>query len=400
MRIQTLLLLALLCSSAPAIAQTQPPPPLQVYGGYSWLSNSFNGVPSHHHALNGWNAGAAFPQWHHLRFRLDYSMYRGVNRGDPQHAFIIMGGPQFETMLHRERLYAFALVGEGGLNGTWFDTAASNYKNGNSGSIASLAESLGGGIDTPLNAHTALRVEGGFLHTNFVPIMPLPSGAPYHLDGIPNYFGRLSAGLVWIPRPASTIRSAATTPAAPVESELVFEGIRSIGHFKIFANSWWSYLTTAGVEYDRHSWGRFLGANVDYSAEFLPVLILRQPSKTDPWGNRQATTFENVPGIGVLPIGMRLIWRDGTRFKPYYVIKAGMTIYSKKAFSQYASYENLALDQSVGVQFHLAGRTDFRTGFGVFHQSNGFVVPSNPGLDEMNVNVGLSYHLGHAHAND
>ena len=394
MRIQSLVCAALFCSSLVASAQSQPPPPLQVYGGYSWLSNSFNGVPGHHQPLNGWNAGAAFPQWHHLRFRLDYSMYRGVNRGDPQHAFLIMGGPQFETMLHRERLYAFALVGEGGLNGTWFDTASSNYKNGNSGMIASLAESLGAGIDTPLGTHTALRFEGGFLHTNFDPIEPFPTSRPYHLAGIPNYFGRLSAGLVWIPRPASAIRPAAGTPAPPVESEIIFEGLRSVGHFKIFANSWWSYLTTAGVEYDRHSWGRFIGADVDYSAEFLPVLILRQPSKTDIWGNRQATTFENVPGIGILPIGMRLIWRDGSRFKPYYVIKAGMTIYAKKAFSQDASYENLALDQSLGVQLHLRGRTDFRTGFGVFHQSNGFVVPSNPGLDEMNWNVGVSYRLG------
>lgn len=394
MRIQSVLLLTLFCSSGVVSAQTQASAPLQVYGGYSWLSNSFNGVPGHRQALSGWNAGAAFPQWHHLRFRLDYSMYRGMNRGDPQHPFFIMGGAQYEAMMHRERFYAVALLGEGGLNGTWFSTNSSIYKNGNSGMIASLAEFLGGGIDTPLGAHTALRVEGGTLHTNFDPIEPLPSGRPYHLAGVPNYFGRLSAGLVWIPRPASAIRAAAGTSAAPAESEIIFEGINSVGHFRIFANSWWSYLSTGGIEYDRHTWGRLAGANVDYSAEFLPVILLRQPSKTDPWGNRASTTFENVPGIGILPVGVRLIWRDGSRFKPYYVIKAGITVYSKKAFSQDASYENLALDQSIGVQFRLSARTDFRTGFGVFHQSNGFVVPSNPGLDAMNWNVGLSYHLG------
>jgi hypothetical protein len=178
-----------------------------------------------------------------------------------------------------------------------------------------------------------------------------------------------------------------------VESEIIFEGLNSIGHFHIFANSWWSYLTTAGVEYDRHSWGNVLGAHVDYSAEILPVVILRQPSKTDPFGNRRSNTFETVPGVAVLPIGARLIWNDGGRIKPYYVIKGGLTGYTQKAFSQDASYENFALDQSVGLQFRVTERTGFRAGVGVFHQSNGFVVPSNPGLDEMNWNVGISYQL-------
>lgn len=45
--------------------------------------------------------------------------------------------------------------------------------------------------------------------------------------------------------------------------------------------------------------------------------------------------------------------------------------------------------QRRGAESRLAG-----AGFGVFHQANGFVVPSNPGLDEMNWNAGLSYHLG------
>jgi hypothetical protein len=56
-----------------------------------------------------------------------------------------------------------------------------------------------------------------------------------------------------------------------------------------------------------------------------------------------------VPGIGILPIGMRLLWRDGARFKPYYVIMGGMIGYTQKTFSQYASYENLGLDQSIGI---------------------------------------------------
>ena len=401
MRIYSLLLLALFWPSLHAAAQTESSPPIQIYGEYSWLSNSFNGVPGSRQGLNGWNAGIAFEPWHHLRFRFDYSMYRGMNLGDPQHAFFIMGGGQYEANFHRERFYAEALVGEGGLNGTWFSTDTTGYKNGNTGMIASLAEFLGGGVDTPLGQHTAFRVEGGVQHSGFDPITLLAQGGvPYHLAGIPNYFGRLSAGIVWLPRAGSAVQSSATTGGSPVESELIFEGLDSIGHFHIFANSWWSDLSMGGLEYDRHSWGNFIGARVDYSGEILPVVILRQPSKTDIWGNRQSTTLETVPGVGILPIGMRLLWLDGKAVEPYYVIKAGMTGYTKKAFSQDASYENFALDQSLGLQVRLSQRVGFRAGFGVFHQSNGFVVPSNPGLDEMNLNVGVSYQLGRAGSAD
>ncbi len=398
MRICHLLLVVLFWPSIDAAAQAKPAPPFQIYSGYSWLSNSFNGVPGSRQGLNGWIAGAAMPQWHHLRFKLDYSMYRGSNIGNPQHAFFIMGGWQYEATFHRERFYAEALVGEGGLNGSWFKLDTADYKNGNSGTIASFAEFLGGGVDTPIGLHTELRVGGGVQHSNFDPITPISQNSvPYHLPGIPTYFGRLSAGIVWLPRLDSPVRPTLTRAApAPVESELIFENLNSFGHFHIFANSWWSYFYNGGIEYDRHSWGRFIGSRLDYSAEILPVVILRQPTVTNLWGipiDAGRTSREIVPGIGILPIGIRLIWRDGTRFKPYYVLKGGMTGYTQKAFSQYASYENFALDQSIGIQFRLNGRTDFRAGCGVFHQSNAFIVPSNPGLDEMNWNAGLSYHL-------
>jgi hypothetical protein len=392
LRIYWLVFLSLFCATADSVAQSQPAPPVEIYGGYSWLSNSFNGVPGSRQGLNGGNAGVAFQPWHHLRFRMDYSLYRGVNLGDPQHAFAIMAGGQYEVNFHRERFYAVALAGEAGMNGTWFKPDNGHYKNGNTGEIASFEEFLGGGADTPIASHVAFRVEGGVQHSNFNPITELPTGRPYHLDGIPNYFGRISAGIVWTPRLGSSSQTAVSH--VPVESEIIIEGLNSVGHFHLFANSWWSYLTTAGVEYDRHSWGNLVGAHVDYSAEILPVVILRQPSKTDEFGNQRSRTFETVPGIAVLPIGVRLIWNDGGRIKPYYVIKGGLTGYTQKAFSQDASYENFALDQSVGLQFRVTERTGFRAGVGVFHQSNGFVVPSNPGLDAMNWNVGISYRLG------
>lgn len=398
MLIQRFPLVAFLCLASIAYAQNQAPPPLQIYGGFSRISNSFNGVPGSQQALNGFAAGVATQPWRHLRFKLDVSGYRGMNLGDPQHSLFFMGGAQYEREIHRERFYGEALLGEGTLNGNWFKADATGYAYGHTGMTASLAEFFGGGADTPVSHHFAVRVEGGVQHSDFVPIHPQPHPVPYHLDGVPNYFGRFTVGMVWMPRLGSIIQ-AAPEPSAhtPVESEIIIEGLQTFGHFYILASPGSSYFSGAAIEYDRHSWGRLLGARLDYSADFMPILILTQPSKTDEWGNPKSTGRETFPGIGIAPIGMRLLWRDGKGFKPYFVAKGGMTGYTKKAFSQYSSYQDFSLQMSIGMQFRLNERWDFRAGFEYFHQSNGFAVPSDPGLDAMSYRGGLSYHLGHAH---
>ena len=136
---------------------------------------------------------------------------------------------------------------------------------------------------------------------------------------------------------------------------------------------------------------------MDYVAEILPVVILRQPAKTDVFGDPLSTAHKTVAGFGVSPIGLRMIWRNGKRWKPYYLIKAGMVGFNKKALSEYASYEDFTLQQSIGMQFRLNDRWDIRTGISDFHFSNAFLVPNNPGIDEMSYNVGLSLHLKPRH---
>jgi hypothetical protein len=175
---------------------------------------------------------------------------------------------------------------------------------------------------------------------------------------------------------------------------LQFEDLNSFGHFHIFANSWWSYLHVAGVEYDRNSWGKLIGARMDYVAEILPVVILKQPSKTDVWGNRLSPTFTTLYGLGVSPAGLRMMWRDGRAWKPYYTIKGGAIGFNRKSISQYAAYVNFSLQQSIGVQLRLNHRWDLRAGMGWLHFSDAFVVPSNPGLDEMFYSGSLSFHPG------
>jgi hypothetical protein len=180
----------------------------------------------------------------------------------------------------------------------------------------------------------------------------------------------------------------------PVESNLVIEGLASYGHYRIFASGSATKLYTAGVEYDRHSWGRLLGARMDYVAEFLPVVLLNAPLTQDIWGSPTSLQRKIVPGIGFSPIGFRLLWRDKRAIKPYLLAKGGMLVFTQKALSQQASYENFSLQSATGVNVKMNERLDLRLGlFSDFHFSNGFIVPVDPGLDVMNANLGVSYNL-------
>lgn len=389
MRLSVLCFLLLCSAPLASVAQSAESAPYELSGTFTYLTNSLNGVPGSTKPMPGWDAAAAFAAWHHLRFQLDVSGFTGKNLGASQTGFAIMGGPQYERSLGRERLFAHALFGEAGMNRYWGPNATP-------GGTASFAVLLGGGVDTPINQHLAVRVEADTFHTNFALVQSVKVPIPYSIPGLPHFIGRFSAGMVWTPRPGST--SGTSGPEGvynrlPVESDLTYESTNSFGHYHVFGVTWWSYLNVAGVEYDRHSWGKFIGARADYVAEILPLVILRQPSKTDIWGNPQSSQHTAVPGLGISPIGIRLLWRDNRRLKPYYLVKGGIIGFTQKALSSHASYEDFTLQQSTGFQVKLTDRWDLRAGVSDFHFSNGFVVPSNPGIDEMAYTAGLCYHL-------
>ncbi len=182
-------LIALLCLSSALHAQSEAPARYQIYGGYAFLSNSLNGVPGSHQPLNGFDAAVAFPPWHHLRFKLDASAYRGTNLGAPQHPYFIMGGGQYTWRIGRESVFVEGLMGTGGANKTWGTDNAI-------GQTTSFASLVGGGLDTPLTRRIAFRVGGGFQYSYFGFDHPR-SLAPYRIPGLPTDFGRISSGLVW-----------------------------------------------------------------------------------------------------------------------------------------------------------------------------------------------------------
>lgn len=198
------------------------------------------------------------------------------------------------------------------------------------------------------------------------------------------------------PPETNTIAATKTTPAKPpVASEIAIMGMIADGDYRLFSTTVRCRAWTVGVEYDRNSWGRFLKARVDYVVEVLPFVLLSQPAVADFWGNAVSPNQELVNGLSLSPFGFRFLWRSDKAVKPYIVGKLGTVVFTKKAFSQAASYANFNVQAAFGVQIRLTERVDLRVDpFEFFHVSNGYLAASNPGMDELATKYGISYHLG------
>jgi hypothetical protein len=167
----------------------------ELFGGYSFLSNSFNdwSFPAASHVpLNGWDAGLAFRAWHQLDgsswhkigVKTDVSGYYGTSLGYPQTSIFLLVGPQYTWALGKNRPFIEGQAGFGHLNSNWFSTYSSGSTNN------SFAAFAGGGVDRGIASRLAFRVEGGMMYSNFT-----IGSAEIH--GLPNYFARISTGLVW-----------------------------------------------------------------------------------------------------------------------------------------------------------------------------------------------------------
>jgi hypothetical protein len=134
---------------------------------------------------------------------------------------------------------------------------------------------------------------------------------------------------------------------------------------------------------------------MDYVAEVLPFVLLRQPRVLNKWGSRRSKDNVLVPGIGFSPIGLRMLWRPDKAFKPYFTVKGGAVAFTQKALSPDASYYDFSLSESIGFYTRVSERWDMRVGlFGDYHFSNAYATSYNPGLDVMNSSIAFSYHLG------
>lgn len=187
-----LVFLAACCDAQTTAAQTAKPSRYQLYGGYTFLSNSLNGVSGAHQPLNGAEVAFAIPPWHNLRFKMSGFAYKGTNLNAAEHPYFIMAGGQYGKNFGRESAFLEALAGEGNVNANW-------GANGIIGDTASFSAILGGGLDTPLTPRFAFRVQGDFQYAYFqiAASRSNSSGVPVYVPGLPNFFGRISSGIVW-----------------------------------------------------------------------------------------------------------------------------------------------------------------------------------------------------------
>ncbi len=185
-----------------------------------------------------------------------------------------------------------------------------------------------------------------------------------------------------------------TSDKRPAESEIAVMGMIPLGDYRMFSATVRCNAWTAGVEYDRPSWGYFLKARVDYVAEVLPLLLLNEPSKADFWGNALTPNQQLLPGVSISPFGFRTMWRSNKAIKPYVISKIGIAVFTRKALSPKASYANFNVQADFGLQVRLTDRVELRVDpFSFFHISNGYLAASNPGMDELATKIGISYHL-------
>ena len=181
----------------------------------------------------------------------------------------------------------------------------------------------------------------------------------------------------------------------PVESEISETGMITYGNYRIFGAAPRCNIWTAGVEYDRHSWGYFLKAQIDYVVEILPFVVLSEPANADFWGNPLSSNQQLVHGVGLSPFGFRFLWRGNKTVKPFMTGKAGVIAFPKKILSPNSSYANFNFQGDFGVQIRMTERVDLRVEPVVyFHVSNGYLAASNPGFDQLGAKFGISYHLG------
>jgi len=128
--------------------------------------------------------------------------------------------------------------------------------------------------------------------------------------------------------------------------------------------------------------------------EVLPFVLLSEPAVSDFWGNAYSPYEKHVPGISILPVGFRFLWRSRKTVRPYVVGKLGAAVFTQKALSPNASYANFNVQAAFGLQVRMSERFDLRLEpFEFFHVSNGYLAASNPGMDELATRFGVTYHL-------
>jgi hypothetical protein len=163
----------------------------EIYGGYSYLSNSFNthsygnGQTFGGSGLNGWSIAALFPISKSIGVKVTGLGFYGTSLGDSQRAYFFLGGAQYTKRFGKESGFVHGLAGLGHIN----DQALTLGGEGPQSNFSVTADA-GGGLDTPISRSMAWRIEGAMLFADFKP-------ASNQIQGTPKFFARISTGIVF-----------------------------------------------------------------------------------------------------------------------------------------------------------------------------------------------------------
>jgi hypothetical protein len=180
----------------------------------------------------------------------------------------------------------------------------------------------------------------------------------------------------------------------PVQSQIIFESGTSVGNIHLFAYAADRRIIPFGIEYDLRfkDWWRPL--HIDYVAEIMPVIFLREPAEFAPDSKPLTTSRQTNYGLGLWPAGFRVYGSHKRRVHPYFIAKGGFLYFGQRPLSQESTKLNFSSQIGGGAEVALNPRLGLRLGFSDFHFSNGNISARNPGIDFMYFNAGLSCRLG------
>ena len=183
-----LLVLVSLCggqAKAQADAQTKSADTVTIYGGYSYIANSFNNHStfSSGSGMNGWDADVTLPAFRRWNLKVEGLGFYDDNLGDAEHALFFLAGPVLKHKLRKDTLFAQGLAGYGHIN------AAALSLGGEGANTNTFAADMDAGFDIPVAPRIAWRLEGGVLYSAF-------SAQSNQISGLPRWFPRFTTGVV------------------------------------------------------------------------------------------------------------------------------------------------------------------------------------------------------------
>jgi Lipid A 3-O-deacylase (PagL) len=205
------------------------------------------------------------------------------------------------------------------------------------------------------------------------------------------FFGCIVAALLVLWSPSAS--SQAEPGLEPAKNEFQAVGGFSVGNLHLFGYSDNRQIYPFGVEYDHRYFPGLGRLRLEYVAELLPVVLLNEPAVYNVSGHALTTDRKVVYGTGFSPVGWRLMFRKPGQFQPYVIGKGGILYFTDRVLSTEGTRLQWSAEFGAGIQKNVSNRFGYRLAYNDFHFSNGNIGRHNPGIDLMEIQMGLTYRL-------